>query len=326
VPHLPIAAVTCGLVALVAFRVRFSAADFHVVDVGQESVLGADRIQAGASLYRDVDDSPDTYGPVTYLAYVPFELIWPSDGPGGYRSAAHAAALTFDLLVLAGLMLLGTRLRRGRAGRELGVCMAYAWAACPFTLYALMASTNDALVALLLVGALLAFASAPGRGLLLGLGAAAKFAPLALAPLMAVGGGRRSARELLLLAAGMAGAGVLVLAYLPDGGFRQLWDATLGYQLERDSPFSLWGLHPSLEWMQTLVKLGAIGLALAVAFVPRERDLRQVAALSGAVLIALQLAATYWFYFYLVWVLPMAFAATFGAHQSAARPQPYNRA
>jgi hypothetical protein len=326
VPHLPLAAVTCGLVALVAFRVLFSAADFHVVDVGQESVFGADRIQAGASLYRDVDDSPDTYGPVTYLAYVPFELIWPSDGSGGYRPAAHAAALTFDLLVLAGLILLGTRLRRGRAGRELGVCMAYAWAACPFTLYALMASTNDALVALLLVGALLALGSAPARGLLLGLGAAAKFAPLALVPLMAAGTGRRTARELLLFAAGMTGAAVLVLAYLPDGGFRQLWDATLGYQLERDSPFSLWGLHPSLDWLQTLVKLGAIGLALAVALVPRERDLRQVAALSGAVLTALQLAATYWFYFYLVWVLPMVFAATFAAHQSAARPQPYTRA
>jgi hypothetical protein len=326
VPHLPAAAMAAGLVALVAFRVLLSGADFHVVDVGQESVFGADRIQSGASLYRGVAGNPDTYGPVTYLAYVPFELIWPSDGPGGYQPAAHAAALTFDLLVIAGLALLGTRLRRGREGRELGICMAHAWAACPFTLYALMASTNDALVALLLVGALLAIRSAPGRGLLLGLGAAAKFAPLALAPLMAAGTGRRSARELLTFALGIAGAGVLVLAYLPDGGLGQLWDATLGHQLERDSPFSLWGLHPSLDWLQTLVKLGAIALALAVAFVPRERDLRQVAALAAAVLIGLQLAATYWFWFYLVWVLPMVFVASFAAHQSVARRQPYTRA
>jgi hypothetical protein len=326
VPHVPMMAVACGLVALVVFRVVLSAADFHVVDVGVESVFGADRVLEGASLYREVDDSPDTYGPVTYLAYVPFELIWPSDGPGGYRPAAHAAALAFDLLVLAGLVLLGTRLRPGRDGRDLGVCLAYAWAACPFALYALMASTNDALVALLLIGTLLVLGSAPARGLLVGLGAAAKFAPLALAPLMAAGTGRRSPRELLLFAAGLAGAAMLVLAYLPDGGVRQMWDATLGYQLERDSPFSLWGLHPSLEWLQTLVKLGAIGLALAVAFVPRQRDLRQVTALAGAVLVALQLAATYWFYFYLAWVLPLLFVASFAAHQSAARRQPYTHA
>jgi Glycosyltransferase family 87 len=326
VPHLPMTAVACGLVALVIFRVLIAAGDFHVVDVGQESVLGADRIQTGASLYRGGEDNPDTYGPVTYLAYVPFELIWPSDGPGGYRPAAHAAALTFDMLVLVALTLLGARLRRGRDGRNLGICLAYAWAACPFTIYALMASTNDALVALLVVGSLLAASSAPARGLLVGLGAAAKFAPLALAPLMAAGTGRRSARELLPFAAGVAGAALLVAAYLPDGGIGGLWDSTVGYQLGRESPFSLWGLYAWLEWLQASVKLGAVGLALALAFVPRERDLLQLAALAGAVLIGLQLAATYWFYFYLVWVLPMVFAATFAAHQSAARPQAYTSA
>jgi Glycosyltransferase family 87 len=326
VPHLPMAAVACGLVALVVFRVLITAADFHVVDVGQESVFGADRIQTGASLYREGDDNPDTYGPLTYLAYVPFELIWPVDGPGGYRNAARAAALTFDLLMLAALTLLGARLRRGRDGRNLGLCLAYAWAACPFTLYALMASTNDVLVALLVVAALLAVSSAPARGLLIGLGAAAKFAPLALVPLMAAGTGRRSRRELLAFAAGLAGAALLVVAYLPEGGIGRLWDVTLGHQLGRDSPFSIWGLHPSLGWLQTLVNLAALGLALTLAFVPRERDLRQLTALAGAVLIALQLAATYWFYFYLVWFLPMVFAATFAAHQSARRPQAYTGA
>ena len=52
---------------------------------------------------------------------------------------------------------------------------------------------------------------------------------------------------------------------------------------------------------------------MAVAFVPRTRDLRQVAALGAAVLIALQLTATYWFYFYIVWFAPLALVAMFGA-------------
>jgi hypothetical protein len=182
----------------------------------------------------------------------------------------------------------------------------------------------------LMLGALLALGSAPARGLLVGLGAAAKFAPLALAPLMAVGTGRRSARELLLFLAGLAATSVVVLAYLPDGGLGQLWDATIGYQLERDSPLSIWGLHPSLDWLQTLGKIGAVALVVAVAFVPRTRDLRQVAALAGAVLVALQLTSIYWFYFYLVWVLPLLFVTSFGALESIAKSgrsrRAYNRA
>jgi hypothetical protein len=317
VPHLPIAAVACGLVLLVAFRLVLSAVDFHVIDVGQESVLGADRIQNGATLYRGIEDSPDTYGPVTYLTYVPFEAIWPSDGPGGFEPAAHAAAVTFDLLVLAGLLLLGTRLLRGRDGRELGICLAYAWAACPFSLYALQASTNDGLLAVLILGALIALASAPARGLMVGLGAAAKFAPLALVPLMAAGTGRRSARELLPFLGGLAAAAVLAFAFAPDGSLTRLWDQTLGHQLERESPFSIWGLHPSLDWLQKLGTVCAAGLAVALAFVPRTRDLRQVAALAGAVLVAVQLTATYWFYFYLVWVLPLLLITSFGAQLRA---------
>ena len=84
----------------------------------------------------------------------------------------------------------------------------------------------------------------------------------------------------------------------------------------------------SLDWLQLAVKIGAAGLALLVAFVPRRVDPRAVAALGGAVLIALQLAATHWFYLYVVWFVPFVLVALFAGgrvlpeHEShAAEPE-----
>jgi hypothetical protein len=112
-----------------------------------------------------------------------------------------------------------------------------------------------------------------------------------------------------------------VLPFVPDHGFRELYDRTLGYQAGRPSPFSIWGQEPSLEWLQTVVKVGAAALAVAVAFVPRRRDLRQVAALGAAVLIAVQLAATHWFYLYVVWFLPLLLVALMAGDERASLPR-----
>ena len=65
----------------------------------------------------------------------------------------------------------------------------------------------------------------------------------------------------------------------------------------------------SLEWLQTAVKALAVGLALAVAFVPRRRSLVQVAALAAAVLIAVELTAEHWFYLYIPWFAALALPA-----------------
>ena len=137
----------------------------------------------------------DTYGPLSYLAYVPFEQALPWSGRWDDLPAAHGAAIAFDLLVVAGLLLLGVRLRPGREGRLLGLALAYAWAAFPYTAFALETNSNDSLVALACVpgdaGAHdLAGAHAPrrrgARRSRWAPGAAAKFVPLALAPLFAV--------------------------------------------------------------------------------------------------------------------------------------------
>lgn len=320
VPVLPLGALLLGLVLLVGFRVALNVADSSVIDVGYASVVGADRIVHGEELYTDNEVHGDVYGPVNYLAYVPFEAIFPWSGEWDSVPAAHAAALAFDLLTLIGLFLLGRRLRPGPGGRTLGVALAFAWAAYPYSTYALQSNTNDGLLAMLIVYSVLALKSAPGRGALTALGTAVKFAPLALAPLLAAGPGERDLRSLAKFGAVLVGVLVVAaLAYMPDGGPRELYNATLGFQLGRESVFSLWGLHTALEPVQTVVKAGAVALALVLFAVPRRRDLRQVAALAAATLIALQLAATHWFYFYLVWFAPLALAAFFAAYAVPSR-------
>jgi hypothetical protein len=316
VPRLPVRWMAIGLVLLVAFRVGLNLADSTVIDVGYASVVGADRVVHGEELYVDNDVHGDTYGPVNYLAYIPFEALLPWKGTWDSVPAAHAAAITFDLLTIVGLMLLGATLRPGRQGRQLGLALSFAWAAYPFSLLALQENTNDLMIAALLVLSLVALRSPAGRGALLGLAAAAKFAPLAIAPLLATGTGQDRMRSWLRF--GVAFAVVCVVAtvpFIPDGGLRELYDTTIGFQLGRGSPFSLWALHPSLDWLQTLLKVAAVALAAALFFVPRERSPRQVVALAAAVMIAVQLPATHWFYFYLAWIAPLVLATAMSAYR-----------
>jgi hypothetical protein len=323
VPRMPVRWMAVGLVLLVAFRVGLNLADSNVVDVGYASVVGADRVTHGQELYTNNDVHGDTYGPVNYIAYVPFEALLPWDGTWNSVPAAHAAAILFDLLTIVGLMLLGTTLRPGASGRRLGLALAFAWAAYPFSLLALQENTNDLIVSALLVLSLVALRSPPGRGALLGLAAAAKFAPLALAPLLATGMGERRARSWVLFTIAFAAVCVAAtLPLVPDGGLRELYDTTIGFQLGRVSAFSLWSLHPSLEWLQLVLKVAAAGLAIAVAFVPRRRDARQVVALAAAVLIAVQLPAPHWFYFYLVWVAPLVLAGVMSAYRETGSSTP----
>jgi uncharacterized membrane protein len=265
----------------------------------------------------------DTYGPVNYASYIPFERIWPWSGSWNDLPAAHAAAIAFDLLTLLGLFLLGRRLRAGPAGRELGVALAYAWAAYPYSLFVLASNSNDTLVAMFAVYALLAISSPMGRGALTGLAGAAKFVSLALAPLFARGTGALRSRGTELAALTIAVAFVLpFLPFIPGGGIHEVWHRTFGYQVNRPSPFSIWGQVSSLHWLHLVVDVGAAALALLVAFVPRRRDPVTIAALGAAVLIAFQLAAGHWFYLYVVWFAPFAFVALLAPLATSAPPEP----
>lgn len=324
-PAVPAAWLGVAAVFLIAFRLTINIADSGVIDVGYAGTVGADRIAHGQPIYGEgefPDDNPfgDTYGPANYYAYVPFELALPWSGDWDELAASHAAAIAFDLATVLGLVAFGVRLRPGRPGRELGIVLAFAWVAYPYTAFALQSNANDSLVAALLVWSLTLFARPLARGALLALAAVAKFAPLALAPLYLSGElglpERRAERDRgasslawLRPVGGCAAALVAVVALMLahpaiDPGLATFWERTVANQLERSSPFSIWGQVDGIGWLKTAAIALAAALAVAVAFVPRRRSIAQVAALAAAVLVAVQLAAEHWFYLYIPWFLP----------------------
>jgi Glycosyltransferase family 87 len=313
-PLIPVAYLAMGLIFLAGFRLGLNLTSSNVIDVGYSGVIGADLITHGEDVYGNFpadDESGDTYGPVAYYAYVPFELALPWSGTWDELPAAHAAAIFFDVATMLGLFLVGRRLRPGRAGRDLGIVLAYAWAAYPYTTFVLNSNANDSLVAMLLVYTFLFLQSSRMRGTLLALAGAAKFAPLALFPLL-LGYSRRPRNALRFAASFVVVSLVVTLPLALGSGLDTFWDRTVGFQLGRDSPFSIWGQEDWLAPVQSVVKALAIGLAVAVAFVPREKSQLQTAALGAAVLIALELALTHWFYLYIVWFLPLVLIALFG--------------
>ena len=315
-----------GVIFLLGFRIGLNVSSSNVIDVGYSGVIGADLLAGGDALYGGFPEDNrhgDTYGPVNYLAYVPFEQLLPWSGTWDDLPAAHAASVVFDLLAAGLLWLIGRRLRGGR----LGLLLAYLWLAFPFTLLVANSNANDSLVAVLALAALLVASRPIARGAAVAAAGLTKFAPLALFPLLATyppgGGDVRSlhlGRRALLTAAGLVcAAAVLMLpVWLADGGLSTFIDRTVSFQADRPSPFSIWG-YWHWESAQRVVELGSVALGLVVAFVPRRRDLISIAALAAAVLIAFQLAVTHWFYLYIVWFLPLVLVAVLAEYDD---PEP----
>jgi hypothetical protein len=317
---LPVGALGLVAVFVLGARCGLNLVGSNVIDVGYAGVIGADHFSAGQHVYGHFpldNQRGDTYGPVLYYAYIPFEALLPWSGTWDDLPAAHAAAITFDLLTAAGLWVLGRRLR----GPALGTLLAYAWATFPFTLLVSNSNSNDGLVALLVTAAMLALGRPAMRGAAVAAAALTKFAPIVLAPLFATypGRGLPARRAAVLTTAAFAGFAALALAPVAFGdGLGTFYDRTLGFQANRGSPFSLWGLYGGLGLVQGVVAVAALALAVLVAFVPRRRDEVSVAALGAAVLIALQLALGHWFYLYLVWFLPLALVALFAPYAGSA--------
>jgi len=315
-----------GVVFLIGFRVGLNVTDANVIDVGYAGVIGAQRISAGEPLYGSFpsdNEHGDTYGPFNYEAYVPFQQLFGWSGTWDDLPAAHAAAIFFDLLAVGLLFLIGRRMR----GPTLGVALAYAWVSYPFTLFALESDSNDTLVAVMVLAAVLAasYAQAPrwrpgwsARGALAALAGLTKFAPLALAPLLATHGlrewpRRRRAGALLVFALAFAlAAAAAMFPALAHDSLHTIYERTIAYQADRGSPFSVWGLYGGLGWAQAAVQVGAVLLAVGLAVMPRRADLVGLAAACAAVIIALQLGLEHWFYLYIPWFFPLVMLALLG--------------
>jgi hypothetical protein len=295
-----------ALVFLVGFRIGLNVNASNVIDVGYSGVIGADRLVDGKHIYNNFpsdDDHGDTYGPVAYEAYVPFEQALPWSGKWDDLPAAHAAAIAFDLLTLFFLFMAGRRIR----GPGLGIVLAYLWAAWPFSLYVLNCNTNDGLVAAFAAATLYVAAKPGARGAVTALAGLTKFGALGLAPLLATHGAPRGQLGRTIARFTLAFVGTAVVVSLPillrGESLHTIYDRTIAFQANRDAPFSIWGLH-DLSVPEHMWQLTAVFFAAAAAFLPRRRDIVGLAAVAAAVVIGLQLGLNYWFYLYLVWFFP----------------------
>lgn len=311
----PTALLVVACVAIAGLRIGLTVDGGNVIDVGYACVSGARLELAGTAPWGNMPDDVargDTYGPANYLAYVPAVALLEdehgdsTDAFDGSLPAAQATSIAADLGCALLLALIGWRWISRRAG----VLLALGWLACPWTTLVLASGANDALVALALTGAFAAIPRVLLRGLLVGVAALVKLAPVvALAPLLHVGA-RRRLRQASWTTLGFAaaiGAGIAWASWRIDGAImhdlRLLWDRTVVFQTTRDSPFSPWGLY---DWnlAQQAVRIAVVCAVVLACLRPRARDAWQVAAGIAALLAAVQLTADHWFYLYLPWLVP----------------------
>jgi hypothetical protein len=343
-PVWPVMWMVVAALFLMGFRVGLNVADSGAIDVGYAGVVGADRIAHGEPVYdnfpADISQG-DTYGPVNYLAYLPFERIWPWSGSWDDLPAAHAASIVFDVATFALLLLLGRRIRPGPEGQRLAATLAFGWAAYPYTAYALESNSNDSLIAALLVATLLLASKPLSRGATLAAATWAKFVAAPLTPMYLTYQPRSESADQTVRArkpraqdcligppAALFLAGFLLVTLVAllwpaiDPGLQTFYDRTIASQAGRESPFSVWGQAPSLEPIRIvlLVSLGA--LSIAFAFIPRRKSLVQLAALSAALLILLQLTLHHWFYLYIVWFYPLLLIALAASPARTSPPAP----
>jgi len=346
-PSWPAWLLVAATIFLVGFRVGLNLERSNVIDVGYSGVIGAQRIVGGQAPWgnfpleqlpsgrwlkpcgpadasgeiRDrvqtngrcesADPQGDTYGPTAYEAYIPGYLLLGWSGKWDDLPAAHFTSIAFDLLTVLGLWLVGVRF----GGRRLGAVLAFAWAAYPFTQYVSNSNTNDALMPCLLVWGFWLVSAPAARGALAALSGWTKFASLIVAPLWLTYPGRRPSPRFALgfAAATLAAFSILLLAADPLHEAHVFWSRTVGWQLGRQSPWSLWdwgqyharGL-PDLHVVQRVLQALLVAGALVAPFAPRRKSPLQLAALTAALLAGFELVLTYWLYTYIVWFFPFA--------------------
>ncbi len=344
-PVWPVWLLAAATVFLLGFRIGLNVQASNVIDVGYAGVIGADRLAHGQAPYghfpiegdlkacgpadsageireriqtngrcESANPLGDTYGPVSYAAYLPgyWALGW--TGKWDDLPAAHFTSILWDVLCVLGLALVGRRY----GGNRLAATLAFAWAAYPFTQYASNSNTNDAIMPAFLIFGFWLATTPVARGMLLALAGWTKFAAFILAPLWLTYPEWRRPRRVAPCVAGFAIASLAALSVLllepsPLHAARVFWDRTVWTQVTRHSPFSLWDwgqYHargiPDLALVQKLLEGLLVAGAIAAVFLPRRKSPFQLAALTAALLLGFELVLTHWSWLYIPWFFPFA--------------------
>ncbi len=339
----PVWLLAAATVFVAGFRIGLNVRSSNVIDVGYSGVIGADRIMHGQSPYGHFpveDPQPkcglpdssgevrdrvqtngicetanplgDTYGPVSYLAYIPGYELFGWSHKWDTLPAVHFTSILFDSICLLGLALVGRRF----GGAQLAAALAFAWVAWPFSQYASNSNTNDAIAPALLVWGFLGVTRAPVRAAAVALSGWTKFASLLLVPLWSGYPDARRGRSALVFVLWFLFFTALVFFVLllepsPLHAARVFYDRTVSFQLGRASPFSIWDWRqyhakglPDLHFIQRALEVLLVVGAVLLGRYPRRRSPLRLAALTGALLVGFELVLTHWFYLYLPWFFP----------------------
>ena len=360
-PFWPVWVLAAATVFVGGFKVGLNIRDSNVIDVGFAGPIGAQRIVHGQSPYgnfpveenlqpcgpadrdgeiRDriqtngrcesANPDGDTYGPVSYLAYIPGLAFFGWSGKWDSLPAAHFTSIVFDMLCLIGLGLAGRRF----GGNRLGVTLAFAWAAYPFTQYVSNSNTNDAIMPAFLIWGFWLVTSHRARGFFAALAGWTKFAALVVAPMWATYPEFRWTRAGVagssaggFAAATIAAFWILLLEPNPLHAARVFWDRTIPTQIDRDSPFSIWDWH---QYRASGIPSSASPEG-ARSPAPRRRARARVQAAEEVAAPArridrraadrLRAVLTHWFYLYLPWFFAFsAYAVLAGELRTAEAP------
>jgi hypothetical protein len=339
----PVWVLAAASVFAAGFRIGLDVRASNVIDVGYSGVIGADRISHGQSPYGHFpieDNRPacgpsdssgeirdrvqtnghcesanpegDTYGPVSYWAYIPGYSIFGWSHKWDKLPAVKFTTILFDIVCLLGLAFVGRRF----GGNQLAATLAFAWVAWPFTQYANSSNTNDVIMPALLVWGFAFLTSNPVRGAFAALAGWTKFASLLLVPLWLGYPEARRPRPTLMALLGFVVATVAAFSVLffepsPIHAAHVFVDRTVRFQIGRSSPFSLWDWRqyhakgiPDLHAVQYVLEgLLVIG-AVALLWWPRRRSPLRLAAFTAVLLLGFESVLTHWSYLYMPWFYP----------------------
>jgi Glycosyltransferase family 87 len=305
-----------GVAACALIVVMVGLTSPHVIDVGYAAMEGATFILHGILPYGHPMDilHGDTYPIASYLLYVPFAWLSPVHNVWDDADFTLLIAVAAALIMAAGVWRMLARdvphgPDKSHPGQTSGLRSAVALLTFPPLLVTVSTGTSDVALGAMLAVALLLWRR-PGWGMAVLSGAAwFKLAPLALMPLMLArlrGRALGWAAGALLITSVTMGVILVGLGGLSAPG-RML--TAIGFQFTRSSPHTLWAILGSMP-LQPFAE--AATLALVVGSMVRLRrdsgladDRRRLAALAAAVLLGIQIAANYWNYMYLGWLLPL---------------------
>jgi hypothetical protein len=267
------------------------------IDVGFASTAGATLLLHGTLPYGHMPADVvhgDTYPLLNYVLYLPAAAVAPVHDAFDDTSSAVLAAFAAALLVAVALRTSGSR-------------AVLAWLCFPPLAVAVASGSNDLLLAAALAVALAASSHSGRSALALSAGIWIKLAPLALLPLwLARTRGRPLARSLTAVGGLSAGLMAWMLVLGGPAGVGHMLHAT-SFQLHRGTLQSAWALLGAGA-AQQVAQAATIALIAWAGLNARRLagDPARLAALSGAVLAALQLSASNWSYLYVVWLFPCA--------------------